>query len=149
MDLEAHEFPLLEDTWHTSFLYLFTPLSILADAAPPSPFPRRYRVIVYCPWTQRIETSEASDPYSVALAADGERTQLVDLDAGLASFSGSSPQDGEEAGVAAAANAVGPLEPEGWQGHTSPPLAQWTDISIYELHIRDFRWEGRRRQTEG
>ena len=33
------------------------------------------RVAVYCPWTLRIESSEATDPYSVSLAADGERSQ--------------------------------------------------------------------------
>ena len=26
----------------------------------------------------------------------------------------------------------------GWREDVSPPIAQWTDISIYELHIRDF-----------
>lgn len=39
-----------------------------------------YRVTVYCPWSGRIETSEATDPYSVALAADGERSQFADLE---------------------------------------------------------------------
>jgi hypothetical protein len=36
----------------------------------------KYRVAVYCPWTQRVEVSEATDPYSRSLAADGERTQV-------------------------------------------------------------------------
>ncbi len=30
--------------------------------------------------------------------------------------------------------------PEGWASHTPLPAAPWTDISIYELHIRDFRY---------
>ena len=30
--------------------------------------------------------------------------------------------------------------PEGWGAHRPPPAAPWTDISIYELHIRDFRY---------
>ena len=29
--------------------------------------------------------------------------------------------------------------PEGWGSHTPPPASPWTDASIYELHIRDFR----------
>lgn len=29
--------------------------------------------------------------------------------------------------------------PEGWGEHRPPAASPWTDISIYELHIRDFR----------
>ena len=36
----------------------------------------KYRVKVYSPWSQRIETLEATDPYSRSLAADGARTQV-------------------------------------------------------------------------
>ncbi len=39
----------------------------------------QYRVTVYCPWTRRVEMVEVTDPYSLALAADGERTQIADL----------------------------------------------------------------------
>lgn len=39
------------------------------------------RVTVYCPTTQKVEVTEATDPYSVSLAADGDRTQVA-----LASF---------------------------------------------------------------
>lgn len=35
--------------------------------------------------------------------------------------------------------------PPGWFDHTSPRVAQWSDISLYELHVRDFRWVGSRR----
>lgn len=31
------------------------------------------------------------------------------------------------------------LAPPGWDKDVSPPLFQWTDISLYELHVRDFR----------
>ena len=55
-----------------------------------------------------------TDPYSVALAADGARSQFARLDA---------PH----------------LFPDGWRQHRPPPLAAATDASIYELHIRDFR----------
>lgn len=30
--------------------------------------------------------------------------------------------------------------PEEWGAHTPPPASPWTDASIYELHIRDFRY---------
>ncbi len=30
------------------------------------------------------------------------------------------------------------LAPEGWPEEASPPNGPFTDISIYELHIRDF-----------
>lgn len=29
--------------------------------------------------------------------------------------------------------------PEGWASHAPLPGAPWTDTSVYELHIRDFR----------
>lgn len=60
-----------------------------------------------------------TDPYSRGLAADGARTQLVDL---------THPD----------------TQPPGWKEHVPPPLSQWTDVSVYELHVRDFRY-GRRR----
>ena len=30
--------------------------------------------------------------------------------------------------------------PEGWGEHRPPAAAPWTDTSVYELHIRDFRY---------
>ena len=42
----------------------------------PRHLPTSARVTVYCPWTLGLESSEATDPYSVSLAADGERTQV-------------------------------------------------------------------------
>lgn len=66
--------------------------------------------------------SEATDPYSVALAADGRRSQFASLS--------------DEAAV-----------PSGWEGHVVPPLSALTDSSFYELHIRDFRCqEGQARE---
>ncbi|KAG2494697.1 hypothetical protein HYH03_007213 [Edaphochlamys debaryana] len=72
-----------------------------------------YRVTTYCPWTVRFETLEVADPYSRGLAADGARSQIVDL---------THPD----------------TMPDGWREHVPPPLAQWTDISVYEMHVRDF-----------
>lgn len=63
---------------------------------------------------QRRQVGEATDPYSVALAADGARSQFADL--GDAS-----------------------TQPPGWAGHVAPALASLMDVSLYELHIRDFR----------
>jgi hypothetical protein len=60
---------------------------------------------------------QATDPYSRCTAANGERA-LILADMGA--------QD---------------LTPEGWRGAPLPPLA-WSDISVYELHIRDFRRGG-------
>lgn len=72
-----------------------------------------YRIRVYHASTQQFEVSEATDPYSVALAADGLRSQFVTLS--------------EEESM-----------PAGWRDHSSPPLAALTDSSFYELHVRDF-----------
>jgi pullulanase len=81
----------------------------------------KLRVTAFCPATNRVEVMEATDPYARAVTADGERCVFCgDL----------SP--------AAAASASSGMAPEGWEAHRSPPLAQWTDVSVYELHIRDF-----------
>lgn len=75
----------------------------------------KFRVVAFCPWSNRIEHMEVTDPYSRCTTANGERTLLVDL------------EDPE-------------LMPAGWKDHTAPKVASWHDISVYELHIRDFRW---------
>lgn len=72
-----------------------------------------YEVTVYTPSTQHIETVTATDPYSRALARNGERSLLVDLD---------DPA----------------LAPPGWNALAKPPLAALEDASVYELHVRDF-----------
>eukprot|EP00879_Flechtneria_rotunda_P011613 GHRR01012130.1.p1 GENE.GHRR01012130.1~~GHRR01012130.1.p1 ORF type:complete len:951 (+),score=302.30 GHRR01012130.1:707-3559(+) len=73
----------------------------------------KYRVTVFCPWTSQIETVEVTDPYSRCTTANGERSILVDVN---------SPE----------------LLPPGWHHHKAPGLIHWTDVSVYELHIRDF-----------
>ncbi|KAK9903518.1 hypothetical protein WJX75_007894 [Coccomyxa subellipsoidea] len=73
----------------------------------------KYRVKVYSPWSRKVEVLEATDPYSRSLAADGARTQIIDL-------------------------SLPDLAPEGWAAEASPPQVPATDISVYELHIRDF-----------
>ena len=60
-----------------------------------------------------METHEFTDPYSRGLAGNGERSQLVNLHAAS-------------------------VKPEGWDDHNIPELRSFSDISVYELHVRDF-----------
>jgi pullulanase-type alpha-1,6-glucosidase len=74
-----------------------------------------YDVEVYVDSTGQVEHNVVTDPYSVSLSANSARSQIVDLsDAALA--------------------------PPGWDGVDKPPLAQPEDLSLYELHVRDFSW---------
>ncbi|KAJ9684719.1 hypothetical protein PVL29_016942 [Vitis rotundifolia] len=74
-----------------------------------------YEVSVYHPSTLQIEKCTANDPYARGLSADARRTLLVNLDSD-------------------------DLKPEGWDNlaDEKPALLSFSDISIYELHIRDF-----------
>ena len=72
-----------------------------------------FEVKVFAPSTGKIETNLVTDPYSLSLALNSKRSQIIDLtDADLA--------------------------PDGWDTLAKPPLAAPEDISIYELHVRDF-----------
>ena len=73
----------------------------------------RFRFQVYHPLSQRLEELVATDPYSRALAADGARSQFVDLSAPAAA-------------------------PAGWATLNKPPLDSTADAVLYELHCRDF-----------
>ena len=72
-----------------------------------------YQVEVFAPSTGTIETNLVTDPYSLSLSMNSQRSQIVDLN------------DAE-------------LQPEGWDALEKPALAAPEDIVIYELHIRDF-----------
>ncbi|NDJ84635.1 MAG: pullulanase-type alpha-1,6-glucosidase [Chloroflexi bacterium] len=72
-----------------------------------------YEVQVYAPSTQQIETNLVTDPYSLSLAMNSTRSQIVDL---------SDPA----------------LMPEGWEDLAKPELERFEDVVLYELHIRDF-----------
>ncbi|XP_059628366.1 pullulanase 1, chloroplastic [Cornus florida] len=74
-----------------------------------------YEVSVYHPSTMRIEKCIAIDPYARGLSADGRRTLFVNLDSDAS-------------------------KPEGWNNlaDEKPALLSFSDVSIYELHIRDF-----------
>ncbi|MCP3934841.1 MAG: pullulanase-type alpha-1,6-glucosidase, partial [Actinomycetia bacterium] len=85
-----------------------------------------YEVEVYVPATGAVETNLVTDPYSVSLAMNSARTQIVKLSHRW-------------------------LEPWRWDHTPKPALAQPEDIAIYELHVRDFsandesvpdRWQG-------
>jgi pullulanase-type alpha-1,6-glucosidase len=73
----------------------------------------RFEVEVLVPTEGRVATNLVTDPYSVALTANSQRSVLVDLE---------DPA----------------LTPAGWDRLAKPRLAQPEDSAIYELHVRDF-----------
>ncbi|MFD8818798.1 pullulanase-type alpha-1,6-glucosidase, partial [Streptomyces sp. NPDC059627] len=75
--------------------------------------PYRYVVKVWAPSVQKVVTNKVTDPYSVALTADSERSLVVDLD----------DRD---------------LAPGGWSTYTKPKAVPMKDAQIQELHVRDF-----------
>lgn len=72
----------------------------------------RYLVDVIVPQVGVVRNL-VTDPYSISLSADSLRSYIADLEA---------PQ----------------LQPKGWQSSSGRALAQQTDMSVYELHVRDF-----------
>ncbi|MGW4638519.1 pullulanase-type alpha-1,6-glucosidase [Sphaerisporangium sp. NPDC004334] len=72
-----------------------------------------FLVTVYAPAAGTVVTNEVTDPYSVSLAADSARSQLVDLS--------------DRA-----------LRPGGWTTLRKPKAVPQERASIYELHVRDF-----------
>lgn len=73
----------------------------------------KYEVEVFSPLSGNLETNFVVDPYSVALSANGEKSQIADLE-----------------------NAKN--MPEDWDTYQKPELNSFNDISLYELHVRDF-----------
>jgi pullulanase len=69
--------------------------------------------VVYAPGAYAIVEDIVTDPYSIDLSTNGTKSRLCD--------------------ITASEN-----RPAGWNEHVSPHLAHFTDLSIYELHIRDF-----------
>ena len=72
-----------------------------------------YEVKVLAPSTGKIETNLVTDPYSISLSMNSQRSQIVDLNDAS-------------------------LKPQDWDAIQKPALAAPEDIVIYELHIRDF-----------
>ncbi|MFE7842202.1 pullulanase-type alpha-1,6-glucosidase, partial [Streptomyces sp. NPDC057474] len=75
--------------------------------------PYRYVVRVWAPSVAEVVTNKVTDPYSVALTADSERSLVVDL------------QDKS-------------LAPSGWSSYGKPEAVPLKDAQIQELHVRDF-----------
>ncbi|MEV7974364.1 pullulanase-type alpha-1,6-glucosidase [Cellulomonas sp. NPDC089187] len=73
----------------------------------------RYDVEVYVPSTRTVEHNLVTDPYSVALTLNSERSVLVDLD---------DPT----------------YRPALWADTPAPVVENAVDHTIYELHVRDF-----------
>lgn len=72
-----------------------------------------FEVSVFVPAEGRTVTSLVTDPYSLSLARDSERSQIVDLD---------DPD----------------LKPAGWDALRTPLPQEPEDRALYELHVRDF-----------
>jgi pullulanase/glycogen debranching enzyme len=73
----------------------------------------KYAVEVFVPGTG-IVRQLVTDPYSISLTTDSRRSYIGDLDAAA-------------------------LKPAGWQRDDAPRrVRQQTDMSVYELHVRDF-----------
>ena len=72
-----------------------------------------FDVEVYVHATGQVEHNLVTDPYAFSLAMNSTRSQIVDLN------------DAE-------------LKPDGWDTLDKPALPAPEDISIYEIHVRDF-----------
>lgn len=72
-----------------------------------------YEVEVYSYFSRQVETNLVTDPYSLSLSINSGKSQIVNLD----------DRD---------------LKPRGWDRLHKPPLERPEDISVYELHVRDF-----------
>jgi pullulanase-type alpha-1,6-glucosidase len=72
-----------------------------------------YEVEVFAPATGRVERNLVTDPWSLSLARNSARSQIVDL-------------------------AHPAAKPPGWDALAKPPLEAPEDIVLYELHVRDF-----------
>ncbi|WP_432055800.1 pullulanase-type alpha-1,6-glucosidase [Streptomyces sp. bgisy022] len=86
--------------------------------------PYRYAVTVWAPSIREIVTNKVTDPYSVALTTDSERSLVVDL--------------GDRS-----------LAPRGWSSLDKPKAVPLKDAQIQELHIRDFSVEDRTAKHPG
>ena len=72
-----------------------------------------FEVVVYAPTASAVVTNVVTDPYSLGLTTNSARSILVDLDSRR-------------------------LRPPGWDRLSKPGLEQSEDMTIYELHVRDF-----------
>jgi len=85
-------------------------------AGGPSTWQDKYYLYSVQVWVQSdgaVDTNVTSDPYSIDIALNGAKSRITDLDSAE-------------------------TEPPGWDKDSSPPLNSFSDMSLYELHIRDF-----------
>ncbi len=73
----------------------------------------QFAVEVYIPQEGAVQTNYVTDPYSLSLSMNSTHSQIIDL---------TDPS----------------LKPAGWDQLPKPSLTSFTDIILYELHIRDF-----------
>ncbi len=84
------------------------------DASLTNQYYYTYEVQVLSRWANNtIVTNTVTDPYSVSLNANSERSFIANLDSSA-------------------------LKPNGWDHHGIPKLDNAADIALYELHVRDF-----------
>jgi len=72
-----------------------------------------YQLRVWVPLDAAVDTNVTSDPYSIDIALNGTKSRITDLDSDS-------------------------TKPAGWDHSSSPPLQTVSDMSLYELHVRDF-----------
>jgi pullulanase len=72
-----------------------------------------YSVKVWVPADSAIDTNVTSDPYAIDLAVNGTKSRITDLESET-------------------------TKPSGWDTSVAPALARLGDLSLYELHVRDF-----------
>ena len=72
-----------------------------------------FSVTVCIPKLEAMVENIVTDPYSTDLALNGTKSRLTDLNDAA-------------------------TKPDGWNAHASPELAAVNDLSIWELHVRDF-----------
>jgi pullulanase len=72
-----------------------------------------YNLSVWVPLDAAIDTNLTTDPYSIDIAINGTKSRITDLESAA-------------------------TKPVGWDRSGSPALRSFSDMSLYELHIRDF-----------
>jgi pullulanase len=72
-----------------------------------------YQLNVWVPLDAAVDTNLTTDPYSIDIALNGTKSRITDLDSAA-------------------------TKPAGWDHSSSPSLQSFSDMSLYELHVRDF-----------
>ncbi len=73
----------------------------------------QYKIRLFHPKTQQVETIITTDPYSLSLSINSEYSQVIDLNDTV-------------------------TQPQGWLAHAIPTVNNVEDNIFYETHIRDF-----------